>query len=265
MPTLDNAALLEILAVLAAVNAVLAGVALTRFFRRRQASRAQVLAVNAGPGLTPGQLGIGAAATVDTPAEHDAAAAQEPADPGDAPGDAGVATAMARGLVDPGTGLETSLAWEEAIRHEEARAARYGRPATVVVVELEGLERLADLLGEEAAEKLIAPVAETLRRNSRTADCVARVGRARFWVLMPETDELAAINYVERIRDSADMWLEAGAVAVRVAIGWASAPAHGSLADAMRLADELMQADRRKRARPRPPRRVPALAERRAG
>jgi diguanylate cyclase (GGDEF)-like protein len=254
MPTLDNAALVEILIALVVLNAVLAGLAYVGSRRRRETGRAQVAVVGlagaARPPLAAAAGPAGMPSAERAPADPAAEALLGVDGPTDT-GDRGEATVAAGGLVDPETGLESSLAWDEALRHEEARVARYGRMATVVVVELEGLDQLGERLGGAVADKLIYPVAETLRRTSRASDVVARVGRARFHVLMPETDEVAAINFVDRFRASADMWLEAAAVAVRVAVGWASPPAHGSLADALRLADERMQADRRNRTRPR--------------
>jgi diguanylate cyclase (GGDEF)-like protein len=151
------------------------------------------------------------------------------------------------GLIDPATGLGTALAWDFALRHEEARFARYKESATVVVAELEGYEMLAERLGREAADRLITPIANTLLRNSRRADRVARVGVVRFHVLLPKTDEIAAINYIERVREETDDWLAAGAVASRLAIGWASPGTGTSFADAMRVAEERMNADRRSR------------------
>jgi diguanylate cyclase (GGDEF)-like protein len=150
-------------------------------------------------------------------------------------------------LIDPATGLGTSTAWDFALRHEEARFARYKEPATVVVAELEGYEMLAERLGRDAADRLITPIANTLLRNSRRADRVARVGPVRFHILLPKTDEITAINYVDRVREETDDWLAAGAVASRLVIGWASPGTGTSFADAMRVAEERMNADRRTR------------------
>ncbi len=152
-------------------------------------------------------------------------------------------------LVDPVTGFAGRRAWEEIFRNEDERLARYGRPVTVLVAELDGLDALAARLGELPADRLIPPVAAALRKNARAADILARVGHARFVGLLPETDEIAAINYVERVRAACDMWLAAGAVAVRLAIGWAQAPAGGRLDAALRLADDRMNGDRRRQAR----------------
>ena len=149
-------------------------------------------------------------------------------------------------LVDPATGFATRRAWDEVFRHEEHRFARYGRPVTLLVVELEGVDSLAAMLGQGAADRLIPPVAASMRRSARAADYLARAGHTRFVALLPETDEVAAINYAERVCSECDMWLEAGGVAVRLAVGWAQPIAGGHLADAMRLADDRMNGDRRR-------------------
>ena len=147
-------------------------------------------------------------------------------------------------MVDDETGLDTGFAWEVAVEREEKRVSRYGKSVTVVVAELDRLEALAARLGPDNADRLVPPVATTLRRMARAADLVARTGNARFQVLMPETDEVQAINYVERVRDACDMWLEAAAVSVRLVVGWASAGSGVTIRDATRLAEQRMHADR---------------------
>ncbi len=151
-------------------------------------------------------------------------------------------------LVDPQTGLDTIRAWTVVFEHESARLRRYGRTATVVVAELDGLDALAARLGRDVADGLVPPVADALRRNARGPDRVCRARHNRFLVLMPETDEVAAINYIERVRTACDLWLESGALAVRLVMGWASPPPGGTLEDALRLAGERMMEERRRRA-----------------
>lgn len=147
-------------------------------------------------------------------------------------------------FIDLETGLETAFAWDEIVRNEDARYARYGRPAAVVVAELDRLDALADRFGPAVADRLIPPVAATLRRQSRRSDRIARVGHARFCVLLSETDEVRAINYVDRVREACDVWLESAAVSVRLVVGWASAGPAGTVADAVRIAEQRMYADR---------------------
>lgn len=147
---------------------------------------------------------------------------------------------------DPQTGLDLVPTWNRWLREEEARVKRYRRPATIVIVEVEGLDRLIERLGVGAAEKLVPPVAATMRRHARESDRIARLGPARFAALLPETDEVAAINYVERVRAACDLWLAAGAVSLRLALGWAEVNAGRSGELAFEAAEERLNAERRR-------------------
>jgi diguanylate cyclase (GGDEF)-like protein len=151
---------------------------------------------------------------------------------------------------DPVTGFELVPAWSKWLAEEGARIDRYGRPATIVLVELAGLDRLAERLGVDAADRLIPPIATTMRRHARASDNLARLGRARFGALLTETDEIRAINYVERVRSACDVWLESGAVALRLSIGWAEIDANQPVEVAVQAAERRLNEERqRNRAR----------------
>jgi GGDEF domain-containing protein len=75
---------------------------------------------------------------------------------------------------------------------------------------------------------------------------VARVGHSRFAILLTETDEVAATNYVERVRAACDLWLAAGRSSVRLAFGWAMPFPGSHLSDALRIAADRMDVDRRR-------------------
>jgi diguanylate cyclase (GGDEF)-like protein len=187
------------------------------------------------------------------PASNLGVAAAAPAAPGGAsvsgPYGSGSALNPNDTTIDPLTGLLTAGAWTRNVVDEEARIRRYHRPATVVILEVEGLDRLIARLGPASVERIVPAVADTIRRGAREADHVARVGTGRFAVLMPETDEILAINYIERVRKACDLWLESGAVSLRLAIGWASSTGDGSLVDAEALATDRMYAELRRVAR----------------
>ncbi len=130
-------------------------------------------------------------------------------------------------------------AWESRVTEEDARIRRYHHPATVAVLELDG---------PGAMQHVIDAVAGVIRRLARDADLVARLDDGRLVVLLPETDEISAINYVERIRAAAESWLADEAVAVRLAIGWAGTTGDPTLPDAQRLATVRMLAELRRGA-----------------
>ena len=154
--------------------------------------------------------------------------------------------------IDLETGLDNQLSWSMAITIEEARSGRYGRPVSIVIAELDGLDKLAELFGADVADKLIRPVADALRSNARAADRVARLNHTRFGVLLVETDEIRAINYVERVRSACDRWLEASAIALRLSIGWASPATDGDLKSAVRIAEDRMHREQHRPAPWRP-------------
>ena len=152
--------------------------------------------------------------------------------------------------IDPLTGLDTLLAWERLLAEENARYVRYRRPLSVVVAEIDGLSRLVERFGAEPGRRVLPAVADAMRRSARRTDRVAHVGGGRFLVLLPETDEVAAINYVERVRVACERWLESGAVALHLSIGWASPTPVGEIDTALRAAEERMYAERRRSSRP---------------
>jgi len=149
---------------------------------------------------------------------------------------------------DPQTGLDAPSTWTRWLHEEETRVRRYHRPATVVLVELEGLERLVERLGPAAADRLIPPVAATMRRHARESDRVARLGPARFGAILPETDEVRAINYVERVRSTCDVWLASGAVSLRLSMGWAEMNASHLLEATLAAAEDRLNTERRRTA-----------------
>jgi len=196
---------------------------------------------------------LAAAALVETEASPDTVADVEPegepaGEPAEepAPGPEQVeSTAGTDGL----TGLLDQAAFTRLIAAEDLRIHRYHRPATVVIFELGGLDRLIDRLGADAADRVVPALADTMRRLARDVDIVARLAPGRFGILLPETDEVAAINYVERVRRACELWLESGAIALTLAVGWAGTDGEPTLIEAQRLATERMYVELRRDAR----------------
>ena len=136
--------------------------------------------------------------------------------------------------------LETIGEWHEAARREGIRVERYGRPATVLVLDATwpGSAPAPDAL---AADPLEA-IHEAVRHQARETDHVTRVGPGRFLMLLPETGETEADQLAERLRGACTDRLNGHGPSVRLRVE-AITPGHGrSLADALteverRLAD----------------------------
>jgi diguanylate cyclase (GGDEF)-like protein len=179
----------------------------------------------------------------DIVAARDRVAEPEPVSHDDGP------DTSADGGVDELTGLLDHRSFTRLVAAEDLRVQRYHRPATIVIFELDGLDRLIDRLGPEAADRVVPALADTMRRLARVTDQLARLAPSRFGVLLPETDEVAAINYVERVRRACELWLESGAIALSLAAGWAGTAGDPTLLEALRLATDRMYIELRREAR----------------
>jgi hypothetical protein len=137
-------------------------------------------------------------------------------------------------------GMESRIAWMEALRREDARQARYRRAASIVVLEARPLadtETAADWLG-----RIVGPLAHTIRRAARATDRVTRTSETRFLVLLPETTESDAAHFAERVMDDCSVWLRAmhAPVSVRASAAAATAMSEASLEDALARAIEAL-------------------------
>lgn len=145
-------------------------------------------------------------------------------------------------------GLGDPASWERTIREESARAARFHRPVTVVMAELARLDDVADRLGRDAADRVVAETARLLVAEGRAVDRVAWLDDARFGVLLMETEEARAADYVDRVRSKADGWLQGAGLSVRLALGWASPAEGGDVIAAVATAKERMRRPNREDA-----------------
>jgi diguanylate cyclase (GGDEF)-like protein len=147
------------------------------------------------------------------------------------------------GWADVLTGADGPRLWDRIVLSEQARVARYHRPVTVAFVELVGLDGLAGQWGWDVAERALSACARRLGREIRSSDHIARLEQGRFGILLTETTEIAAINFVERARSSCERELKATGDAVRIGFGWASPPDKGDLTDAIGIALTRLAAD----------------------
>jgi hypothetical protein len=126
--------------------------------------------------------------------------------------------------------MDTRADWDLALRLEDARMARYGRPASVLIVSLE-----LPVAGQE--DRYAGRVGDAIRAHARETDRVARVGPGRFHVLLPETLESEATALADRVQGACLEVLTGGAADDLAIRAVAATPARGgTLADALRRA-----------------------------
>jgi diguanylate cyclase (GGDEF)-like protein len=102
--------------------------------------------------------------------------------------------------VDMLTGVLNRQALLSRLDDELERAARYQRPCSVVLVDLDHFKRVNDTHGHAAGDLVLREVADVLRTHVRTTDIVGRYGGEEFMVVLPETDADAAAVSAEKLR-----------------------------------------------------------------
>ncbi len=133
--------------------------------------------------------------------------------------------------------LETRPDWMNALRYEGARHVRYGRPASVVLLELRGGRPGPD------TDRVARALADVIRAEARETDRATRAGASSFRLLLPETGARAARTLVDRI----DSGYRAGIAAepadgIALCIEVATASRTGTLEDALEDAERRLAA-----------------------
>jgi diguanylate cyclase (GGDEF)-like protein len=98
------------------------------------------------------------------------------------------------------TGLANRRALLCAAEREMARVRPTGRPACVVLVDIDHFKTINDDFGHAQGDVVLRLLAATLRAQTRTTDTLARWGGEEFALLLPETDLAAAQIVAEKCR-----------------------------------------------------------------
>lgn len=80
-----------------------------------------------------------------------------------------------------------------------ARIERYGHPAAMLFIDVDGLKLINDKFGHVAGDEALIKVAQLLVASIRKSDCVARIGGDEFGILLEHADESKAWQMALRI------------------------------------------------------------------
>jgi GGDEF domain-containing protein len=136
--------------------------------------------------------------------------------------------------------LPGRLDWSAAMTRESARAARYGRPAAVAIVELRHQDPKVDVT--PFMRSLAGPISRVLRDDSRATDLVARVATGRFQLLLPETTEAGAERQAERLVAGCRSYIERTGAPLSIRVSVAGTGLQDSLQDALTNALRAIEA-----------------------
>ena len=125
-------------------------------------------------------------------------------------------------LTDPLTGINNRRHFFEVALAEFERARRYGRPLSVLMLDLDNFKDNNDKYGHLVGDEILHEVAARFAQNLREADILGRYGGKEFVCLLPETDVEEVRNVAERVcRRVADEMVitRAGSIPVTISIG----------------------------------------------
>jgi diguanylate cyclase (GGDEF)-like protein len=137
------------------------------------------------------------------------------------------------------TGIANRRLLDETLDQEAKRAARSGRPLSLLMIDIDHFKPFNDEHGHQAGDDVLRSVAQAIHQcERRAADLAARYGGEEFAVLLPETDLEQARRIAEALRERI-----AETCPVTVSIGVASCVFHRddvSCAQLVRASDEAL-------------------------
>src|SRR5882757_5458515 len=107
---------------------------------------------------------------------------------------------QAEARVDAKTGLYNARYFATTLATEIARAARFERPMSLIMADLDLLRDINNSYGHLAGDAVLKGIAEIFRQQLRHYDVPARFGGEEFSILLPETPPDQALEIAERIR-----------------------------------------------------------------
>jgi diguanylate cyclase (GGDEF)-like protein len=138
------------------------------------------------------------------------------------------------------TNLHNRRYFHETLAREVARAGRYDRRLSLLVIDIDDFKAINDRVGHLAGDAVLAAVAERLQSAVRGADVACRIGGDEFAVLMPEASFEDAERLLRRIQLAVSARSLAPADRVSISAGAAELRAHDDAASLFQRADEAL-------------------------
>jgi two-component system cell cycle response regulator len=105
-------------------------------------------------------------------------------------------------VTDPLTGLHNRRSLYAQLDREFCRAQRYGRPFSVIMLDVDHFKAVNDTHGHQQGDRVLRVVADVLRTTIRASDLGGRFGGEEFMVLLPETGRDTVGIIAERLRQA---------------------------------------------------------------
>jgi diguanylate cyclase (GGDEF)-like protein len=98
------------------------------------------------------------------------------------------------------TGLANRRRFERQLDREVSRTQRYGRPLTLLMLDLDNFKNLNDTFGHNSGDEAMRRIGKALMEGTRGIDLAARIGGEEFAVILVETSHQVGLEVAERLR-----------------------------------------------------------------
>lgn len=89
-------------------------------------------------------------------------------------------------------------------REELRRSRRYHQPLSLMIIDIDRFKSINDTYGHAVGDLVIRAVVETLSKNIRDIDVLARLGGEEFVVMMPNSELKSGRELAERLRQAVE-------------------------------------------------------------
>ena len=149
-----------------------------------------------------------------------------------------------RATHDSLTGLLNRTELAKALDKEAARAGRYSRPFSLLMLDIDHFKLVNDDFGHQVGDRVLIELAGILEAAIRKVDFVGRFGGEEFLLILPELNHEKALELAERIRkqvESHTIITQDQVIKITVSIGVSTYPEHGNDVDALvKASDDAM-------------------------
>jgi diguanylate cyclase (GGDEF)-like protein len=104
--------------------------------------------------------------------------------------------------IDALTGLANRRHFMALAEQELSRAARYGGPLSVFMMDIDHFKVVNDTYGHQTGDLVLQQLGSLCRETLREIDRVGRIGGEEFAVILPHTDGVRALEVAERLRQA---------------------------------------------------------------
>lgn len=99
---------------------------------------------------------------------------------------------------------------EVVAREQILRAAKLGRPLSLLIIDLDHFKRINDTYGHAGGDEVLREFARMTRASLRDGDALGRLGGEEFGILLPNTDTAGALAIARRLREDSELHLISG-------------------------------------------------------